>query len=293
MIQRARSSTRWIAALLVLLLLELPGCRTISQLVFPTRAALAEVHRVYRAEFAAAFLAGGPESRSCEVPGEADSFPETLRAIRAYRVEHPGARRELAHLSVLEGMIYLQSGRLGMAALVKDDVSSAADDLLSGAGSYARDGLFARNFDDLIAGWTAVCDSLSGKTGAAVPYQAPSAYLAPARGIQTDLEAVRDQLEDPEADEGAVYLATTAAIFYVWAHAANEEKCGLNDEASCDRTALDDQTYLKQAEAVLRPRLSDSEVKLAGRAGGSIASAPGRIRYVLWYREIEERITSQ
>jgi hypothetical protein len=266
-------------SLLFLLLLgsALTGCALLS----PRTAALQAVHQAYREEFGRAVAlpapSEGPRPVSDQKSGGDPAFPATLRAIREFKVTYGEDSREAAHLTVLEGMIYLQSGRFGMAKLVADDVAAAQSSLRSGTGQYTRDELLAKTFGYLVLGWQEIHDF----TDASDSTIAEHAKLAQAAdGIKTALDGLgSSKLAQPEVDEGAIYLATTAAIFYVWSFALKNQ-AGLPD-------ARKDIWFTKGHELIGR-YLSDSERKAAvgtlqpGEAQASNAPI-GRLRYVEWY----------
>ncbi len=245
----------------VLLLLLVTGCR----LLVPKTCALEDVHEAYKREFAVYVQ---PESPAAKPPMSASSkevFPETLRLARAFTVQYGEESAEAAHLRVLEGMIYLQSGRLALAKAAKAGVAEAEARLMSGAGVYTRDALFAACYGHLVDGaleqqiaTSTTPDLAKGKT-----------FETAADGIAEVLnKAAREKkLADPDVDQGAVHLATTAAIYYLWA--GNLSPSG------------DLAPYKKKGFELIGRHLSESEK--AASAGAKDASSPGRLRYLAWY----------
>jgi hypothetical protein len=270
--------------LLLLILLLTASCAKLT----PRTTALREIHQTYRAEFdqylqltvpapapdgnvinpprTAGGIAGG-------VAGEAAGpapFAATLREIRGYRLRYGETSREASHLTVLEGMIYLQTGQLGLARLLLPDLRRAADQLGQGSGAAVRDQLLARNFEPLLAGWSALRepetrDSARRLATAAAAIGAQLATLARSGPGRTT---------EPEVDEGAIYLATSGAIFYAWVGKI------LSLQAPQDRPC-----WCEKGRALIERHLSESERRLS--SGIDFQSIPaGRIRYLAWYRSL-------
>jgi len=241
----------------------------------PQTTALQHVHQTYDDDFAALNLPAPVETGvpAAPTPATAPAFARSLQAIRDFRLQFPQAAPELAHLQVLEGMIYLQSGRLGLAEAVAGAVVEAAGKLSSATGRTVRDQLLARDFRPLLVGWTEIRE-YDDKN---------SATIAEWRKLETAANALRDdlkqltprQLADPEADQGAIYVANTAAIFYVWAFKLRaEENVPGTDEAK--------RQWYADGQKLIGRFLTDAEKSpAAAREAGP--EAPGRWRYVRWY----------
>ena len=256
-----------------LLLLLLPalllasGCARLT----PRTTALRSIHQTYRTEFdqylqltVPAPPADGAVNARPRAAGEATGlapFAATLREIRGYRIRYG----ETPHLTVLEGMIYLQTGQLGMARLLLPDLQRAADSLKQGDGAAARDQLLARNFEPLLAGWTALREPETR--------DAARRLAAAAAAIGAQL-ATLPRSGAPEVDEGAIYLATSGAIFYAWVGKI------ISLQAREDRPC-----WCEKGRALIEPHLSESERRLA--RGIDYQSIPaGRIRYLAWYNSL-------
>lgn len=256
-----------------LLLLLLPalllasGCARLT----PRTTALRSIHQTYRTEFdqylqltVPAPPADGAVNARPRAAGEATGlapFAATLREIRGYRIRYG----ETPHLTVLEGMIYLQTGQLGMARLLLPDLQRAADSLKQGDGAVARDQLLARNFEPLLAGWTALREPETR--------DAARRLAAAAAAIGAQL-ATLPRTGAPEVDEGAIYLATSGAIFYAWVGKI------ISLQAREDRPC-----WCAKGRALIEPHLSESERRLA--RGIDYQSIPaGRIRYLAWYNSL-------
>jgi hypothetical protein len=261
-----------LVVLMVVSLLLASGC--VVQFITPRTEALREVHETYRQEFIA-FNVPAPADKA-ELSGPSDAFIKTLQAIRDYRLKYPGDMQELAHLQVLEGMIYLQSGRFGLAQAVKEQVTEAGARLTSASGRTVRDKLFAENFPLLVEGWAETRKSKNKQW---------QTFERAAAGLRTSLANSTDRrLASPDADHGAVYLATTAAIFDTWAFAWWEV-------AQANATPAD--IEVKRREIYSRARdvigrfLTDAE-KAPSTREDMTQVLEGRLRYVQWYHWLDE-----
>jgi hypothetical protein len=259
----------------------------------PKTAALQQIHDTYRADFAA--LTVPPASAAPDAPSgpsTSAAFSKSLQAIREYRLKYPGDSQELAHLKVLEGMIYIQSGRFGLAEAVRDDVVSAGEKLSSGTGRTVRDQLFARNFKTLINGWSETRKT-SGRHWET--FQQAADDLAKALN-----ETKAKQFSDPESDQGALYLATTAAIYYVWAFKEFNDYPFARSEIPDGTAPTPEQIEAK------KPKIVENKNKwftagrdLIGRhLDGSLTNAivtkdlgqapEGTLRFVEWYHWLDQ-----
>lgn len=205
--------------------------------VLPQKQALSDIHDIYRTEFAELFLSGEGDKPQCISNLETvsqPSFSRTRTAIRAFRVRFGTEEAEAAHLTVLDAMMHLQVGNVGLARLLESDVESAKGKLVSQTGRFTRDFLFAEHFGSLLQGWRVVCD-LTAKPPK-TPEGAADGLQTAAREIATGLEASAKagQLAEPDADQGAIYLATTSAIFDVWAVKQSGQRCIEQGDCGCD-----------------------------------------------------------
>jgi hypothetical protein len=284
-----RSSKPWrpltrtrLAILFALLIVSgLGGCARLA----PKTAALKKVHDTYRTEFEQFIQLGVPnpgENLPKKVEG-VPAFAQTLREIRDYRqkyqIQDNNLTPEAAHLTVLEGMIYVQSGQFGMAHLVEPAVTSAQNKLRSGTGAYVRDQLLAENFKDLAEGWQQISQASTQGTDLSELEKA-------AKHIGENLGKLdSSKLAKPEIDEGAIYLATSAAIFYV--HIFKE--CQINAGATppCAGVTLKD--WLVKGRDLIGKYLTATE-RLAADNKDQATSPGGRLRYIKWYGFLNDRI---
>ena len=84
------------------------------------------------------------------------------------------------------------------------------------------------------------------------------------------------KLAQPEVDERAIYLATTAAIFYVWVY----QKRSIAEPNSKPQ-------WFGKGQELIGRFLSESERKAA--AGTSTAVPSVRLRYISWYGYLAQR----
>lgn len=265
---------RLVLRLLPLLILPLlfSGCR-----ITPKTSALKEVHQAYRDDFVR-FVLPAPDGRP-GLPTNQPPFAATLDAIRKFRLKYgESGSPEAAHTKVLEGMIYLQAGRPSMARLIAEDVKDASSALTSQTGQAGRDKLFADNFGALVNGWEEIHQYKDGIDATVAEWDklAEAANL-----VGENLEALpKKQVADPETDQGAIYLANTAAIFYVWAYALKSEK----DRVEADRqdTEAKRRIWFRHGRDLIKRFLSETEIKAAADAT-TVSTSTGRMRYLEWY----------
>jgi hypothetical protein len=196
----------------------------------------------------------------------------TLRAIRDFKVTYGEDTREAAHLTVLEGMIYLQSGRFGMAKLITEDVKAAQAKLHSGTGHYTRDELLAKSFEYLLQGWQEIYDFTDNSDDTIAEYQK---LEQAAEGIKAALESLdASKIAQAEVDEGAIYLATTGAIFYVWVYKLKSDAF-LPDARK--------EIWFTKGHELIGRYLSETEKKAAAGTTLTDNVSSGRLRYLAWY----------
>jgi hypothetical protein len=221
----------WIIALVFVL------SQTSCSWFTPKSAALEDIHETYRSEFIEGTL--GPPGDQPQPASLQDkpAFAYTLRAIRDYRAKYGSDSPEAAHLTVLEGMIYVQSGQIGMARLIAPDVENVDND---------------RNTDPKHATMEQAANGLVS--------------------MLSDESIVDPSKINPEVDEGAIYLATTAAIFCVWTY---------KFKGDAGQSPNQSDWYTKGYE-VMGLFMSDTEKNAA--VGAMPNDSPtGRIRYLQWY----------
>jgi hypothetical protein len=240
-----------------------PGCQT----ALPQTADLRQVHELYSSEFATLELPA-PDAMTAAPRATGAAFARTLQAIHDYRARHRDDLAGLAHVQVLEGMIYLQSGRFGLAAAVRPEVEVAGERLAAPGGKLVRDRLLARHFGTLLEGWaeTRKENNRQWRT-----FERVAATLADA------LAAIpAAQLAPGETDQAALHLATSAAVFWMWA-AREIAMSPEREQAPAKRAA-----WFARARDTIGAHLTAAE-KRAEAAPDLAVGAPGRLRYVEWY----------
>lgn len=218
--------------------LLLSACAGFS--LFPQHSEMREIHDLYRKEFSARFLPqAGNNVGKITVPKGTPAprpFAKTLSRIRSFQLKYPDSKTENAHLTVLEGMIYMQGGEFSSAKLLSGDVSEAGKDLTGDRTYIARDKLFADNFKNLIGAWEAIKNS-NDRVGAESKADALCAALVQTKntdgkfcGETIDLASTRPKPEilkaDAEGDSGPIYVAAIAAIAYMSADQIRVNECG-------------------------------------------------------------------
>ena len=206
--------------------------------------------------------AGGGRARA---PASDNAFPRTIAAINEFKVAHPEAKIEIAHLTVLEGMAHLQSGQIGRAKLMRDEVRTAAPLLHSGNDRFTRDEMLARAYDPLLVGWEQV--SFARPSSSINPSSA--SFKDAASGIESTLRGLdSSRVAAPELDAGAKYLATSAGVFRVW----------VGNLQPTEKAAE------RQKGAVLLERFLTPAEKQAAETGQFSGLAPNQEAYTRWFR---------
>lgn len=290
----------------MLICVGVSGCST----VLPRTAALNEVHQVYRDEFIESQIPvprieQGSLAPQALAPG---TFDRTVAAIGDFRRRYADAAQENNHLTVLEGMIYLQSRQIGLARLAREEVEKAGQSLTTGE-SAPRDALFAATFRHLIEGWDLIAREeidrkdtqkrdedkfVVGNRGS----EDVVALTTAANGIRRELCTRREagQLERVGGDQGATYLAATAAVFLVWADKANESMCarGLSG-ADCLPTRRGTPDHLRAGRDLIRSFLPPILQKAAdaGMQPASSGTTPGATRYLSIMEFLSNRLKAR
>jgi hypothetical protein len=299
--QRKEAVMRRTRFLPLFLVIVLAGC----SLFLPKTTALEDIHNQYRAEYATMVLPEPGEQPELGVAvSKSSGFPKTLEAIRAFGLKYGRDSREYAHLTVLEGMIYLQSGQFGLASAVELEVKSAGAKLYSGTGHLTRDALLAENFGYLVTGWREIhrfTENVKAKTaGKPEPFPAPD--FEKVRGaaehidsnLMNGMKEYPDRFADPEVDQGAIYLAATAAAFYTWVQKVNNQHCPSENLPNCTEERWKNKTtavFYKKGRDLIGMFLTDSEKTSAVYDNRlNLGSSVGRVRYLNWYGWLSEKV---
>jgi len=253
--------------LILVFLASLSGCGTLT----PKTYHLENIHHKYTDEWSEYSLQAltGPTVTSGINTGNG-AFNNTLAGIRNYKKIYGEGSKVAAHLTVLEGMIYIQSGKTGMARLLVTEVRKAKEKLGNSAGIAVRDYIFADCYEELTSGWEAIyqvtIEGIDRKS---------DNFKNPADGIARKLTAIsKDLRAQGDLDSGGAYVATSAAIFYLWAYSAAQGAGNLTL-----------QEMAMKGKDVLEPWLSDDEISCVKQ--GIYTSKQfdwgSRQRYLDWY----------
>ncbi|WP_417682715.1 hypothetical protein [Roseibium sp.] len=265
----------------VLAFAGLGGC----VVVFPKTGALDKVHEAYRHEFASLAFTS-PQSDFCTASERVDGFPVTRTEINAFRAKYGDDSPEAAHLTVLEGMIYLQMTQFGLARAYETQVQAAGAKLTSGTGEKVRDALFAETYGSLVSGWEATCNGAVHYTNRRILRESATKLSAPADNIEARLKAYTKEktLAATEVDEGALYLMATAIRF-------RSNKIVFLQEAACGENGCSDPEIsqakgeLGSAVCQMAPMLTADERSGLALENLNTEKVQGRLRYVVIYRD--------
>lgn len=267
--------TNRLALLLVLvsLMVLMTGCNALT----PKTYQLEQIHQNYTMEWAewsplALSLAGANPAIKI---GEG-SFKKTLAGIKNYKQIYGDASEVAAHLTVLEGMIYIQTGKPGMASLLSPEVIKAREKLKSATSVAARDYLYADCFDELTKGWGAIYQIT--KEGIS---KKPEDFIGPAGEISKKLSKIsKETRAAADFDSGGAYVATSAAIFYLWAYFTSPEDSNFS---------LKDMS--KKGKDILKPWLSQDEICSVekGVYKNEEFDWGSRRRYLDWYDYLQKK----
>lgn len=263
----------------LLILVFLTGCSALT----PETYQLEQIHQNYTEEWAEWSADDLPiATPNQRIANGKDRFKKTLAGIKNYKQMHSDTI-EAAHLTVLEGMIYLQSGKPGMASLLSPEVKSAREKLKSATGVATRDYLFADCYDELTNGWGAIDQAIKEiDTKPPIPVsKKPIDFSRPADDISDKLSKISKKTRAAaKLDSGGAYVATSAAIFYLWAYSLSP--------ANPDFNLMD---MAKKGENALLPWLSFDEIcAVENKTYNEIKFDWGsRRRYLEWYEYLHKK----
>jgi hypothetical protein len=103
-----------------------------------------------------------------------------------------------------------------------------------------------------------------------------------------------DRFADPEVDQGAIYLAATAAAFYTWVQKVNNQHCPSENLPNCTEERWKNKTtavFYKKGRDLIGMFLTDSEKTSAVYDNRlNLGSSVGRVRYLNWYGWLSEKV---
>jgi hypothetical protein len=236
------------------------SCSTLT----PKAYQLEQIHQTYTAEWARAKLPD-PGAAAPSPANQAQAFNATLAAIRNYKAIYGNTDAVAAHLTVLEGMIYLQSGHTGMARLMEQDIAEQSATFGSASGVATRDKLFAASYPALVDGWEAIFRKSVN----------PKDFTDAADALVETLNQVNPgERASAEVDSGGAYIATSAAIFYLWS-------------SSRDPVVHPKKQAATKGAAALKPWMSELEITAVEGSSEPFSKRGldfgSRQRFVDWY----------
>lgn len=242
--------------------------------------ALRSVHDTYLSEFQASLTRqnDGLAADKALDPSSNNQFPVTLTAISSFRSEYPSSTNAIKHVSVLEAMVYLQSGQYGLARLAAKNAQAMPGDLSTYKDGLIRDQLFLSALTDpngqgLIDAW-----ELIASTGN------PGLEKAPLfEKIGDNLATLAKNSKAPANDEGKTYIAAVAAICYQWAMAGKTIAVKGTPAQKEELKKKIGQEYGQKMMDALGPHLTDAEKQADDAELKELARWSARYRYVRLY----------
>lgn len=222
----------------ILTTLSVAGCGV--PLTSQDRTRIATVQATYDRDFREAIAADGLEIKP-------DRFSRTLAALPS---ESTGQSSTLAAFySLLEGMVYLQTGQLGLAQAIAPEVTASANELNSD-GIERRNVVLANNYASLVAGRAATA-SLANLTNNSAEQQTQRLEIV--SDVEKRTEAVTRKLcKAGSVDQGAALIAAYQASFLIEADRALARACIPieTDPAAC-AGFLGERTQLRDARDLM------------------------------------------
>lgn len=226
---------------------------------------LQEVHNTYQNEFQRQLTSVSPTPGHSDF--KAEKFPETFRAITDFRQKHPSLNTANKHLTVLEALIYLQSGRYGQARLAATAAKGMPGSLTTYGGGLSRDELLLQALNKepgLIGGWQMLAQPAPN-----------SAKLGLAAQQLQDLSSSSDS-RVVDGDDGRLYLAAVSAM--LWRQQAIVDIFGgANKKETKNRIGA-------KITAILGPHLTPQEKAASSVDAKALSDWTLRYRYVRLYQ---------
>lgn len=249
-------STRLLTSYM-LLALAVGGCASSS---------LQEIHDTYQSEFRSQ-LSSASSKLSISNFNKV-KFPETMRSITNFRQKYPSLDTANKHTTVLEALIYLQSGQYGQAKLAASTAERMPGSLTTYGGGLSRDELLLRAMNTepgLIGGWK----MLAGKQ----------------KSTPENLELAAQQLQDISSstassvvngDDGRLYIAAVSSM--LWRKLALTKILGNANGKAIKKE------YGAKMTTVLDPHLTTQEKGASATDVKALSSWALRYRYVRLYQ---------
>ncbi|NIO07622.1 MAG: hypothetical protein GTO40_06285 [Deltaproteobacteria bacterium] len=153
--------------------------------------------------------------------------------------------------------------------------------------------MFAETYENLLNGWRTINDFENQEN----PTTSPATLITAAEGITQRLCNIKaaNSLKTVEGDQGASYLATSAAIFYLWADHRAQFACLVEqDQGICDREYYP-AVHLDKGRDLVWEFMSSTarqfaEANLKATKGARIQGAP---RFAEYYLILEKNINER
>lgn len=242
------------------------------------RAALERIRDQYRSEFhKMSFPMPGKTPSLCASATGCRGFPRTMEAIGELERKDVLKNVERAHLTILKGMIDLQSERFRSARGMEAEMVKAASSVQSGA-----DRLMAENFSGLVEGWSELHQHRRNlkaqEAGKPFPFRSVDF-----RNVQKAADRVRENLQqhvsrdpgilrDRDSDLRGLYVAAVTATFYTWV----QNRPGRKKKG-------EETLFYERGRDLIGLFLTDQEKSLKRASHGTDPASPHRERYLEWY----------
>lgn len=249
---------------------------------------LKEVHQIYETEYSRQ-LAGTIEISGKKPPKLVSSetqFPETLNAIVGFRAKNPTKKNAVKHVAVLEAMIYLQSGQYGMARLAAVQANKLEGSLTTVDGAPLRDELFLKALildPGLVDAWEIIRNLDPGDETlelATLQRIHDGTLEQTARG----LSELANSAKVAKEDDGALYIAATAAICYLYVREYKVARItGVDVNTIKARKAELSKEYGKKIRVTMEGHLTEVEKMANEKELEELSKFWGRYQFVRLY----------
>ncbi len=272
---------------------------------YPTdgaESALREIQAQYWAEFEEmSFPHPGREPALSAAAAKCKGFPKTLEAIRSFDRRFGTKNSEYAHLTLLKGMIHLQTGQFRAASAIEPEVVKSAP-LLS-ASAHSRGGeLLAQNFHYLLTGWSEIHrhqENLKARN-AGKPFPFASADFNKVHHAADQINANlrkyaaerHGTVEDPKTGLAGLYVSALGATFYAWVQRDNDRNCSFSQGCTPKKRANKEKAvFYEQGRALIGLFLTEEEknsIVEGRRRDPGISTC--RLRYLHWYGWLDQKV---
>jgi hypothetical protein len=194
----------------------------------------------------------------------------TLTAISSFRSEYPNRTNAIKHVSVLEAMVYLQSGQYGLARLAAKNAREMPGDLSTHKDGLIRDQLFLLALTD------------EGGLGLIDAWELIESTTAPSFEKTPRFKRLGDNLSSL-AEESKAYVAAVAVLCYQWAMVGEKSAVTGRPEEKQRRLKEIEKKYGELMIEALGPHLTNAEKNASDDELKKLARWSARYRYVRLY----------